>query len=276
MSELAAIRDKSGARIAGLACGLFVVHLLFLIWFSGKPSHSSSVLLPITRVEAPPAARPSAHVPASTGPADYVLPSLLGFSGPAWLEFKTQEYSTAAWTEPARELSAPIEQLDETLGEFLERKDVVNLSGVSIWEADVPQILPLGFVPLVKSRLEVRDGLAFWASNSIPELKPQAFGEILQSSIVQTGVDEDGNVFSAVLLRSGKSGSPAADAEAVALTRAAKFFRAPARQESAEFGRKPAALHWGRLVFHWATVPLMKASAPVTGGVEDPDGKRTP
>ena len=242
-------------RLIILTFVLVSTQLLLLHWFSRKPSNITQPVTAVTQVEIPTTSVASATtiLQAHDAPALYVLPSLHGFSGPAWLRFTPQQYTTPAWTEAARELPAPVEKLGESVAGFVEKKTVVNLAEVSQWEKVEHDAPATGFATNIRSHLEIRDGLALWSSNSIPPLKPQLSAEILRASVVLAGVDENGNVFSAILLPYGKSGSTSADAEALALSRAAKFYGAPASSGTVEPNSNRDPLHWGRLVFHWAT-----------------------
>ena len=232
---------------------ILTVQVVAVFWLSPHqktavnqmPRDVKKVYLPGTNSSAP-----SLLVPPAAG----VLANMHGFSGNAWLRFSNTSYLSPAYAEPARELAIAEEKLGGALVQTLSSNSSKTGDTSSRWEHSTIPIEPVAFDVPPRSWMEVNGNISRWASNSIPELKAQPSAEILRSSIVLVGVDDDGMVLSATLLPP-KSGSPTADAEALALARSARFFKDPLRNPLEDKASRENPLHWGRLIFHWLTVP---------------------
>ena len=84
--------------------------------------------------------------------------------------------------------------------------------------------------------------------------------EILTETVIQVCVNPMGVPFSSVLL--GSSGSAEADRQALALVKSARF--KPLAASNPGSRRDPAALTWGKIIFHWHTAEPPAAPAPTT------------
>ncbi len=193
-------------------------------------------------------------------PTLFVLANRHGFSGPAWLAVSSLPNTLPDWSEPPRPLARPIRKFGETLRRFVANNLSTPLEIAAKAEPQ-PDAVELYLVPDLtpaQSTLTLEGQLADRPLASNFNLNSWPAGDILANSVVQAGVDKNGRVFSAVLL--AKSGSKDADESALSLAKSAHF--QPLRgNDPAGPEASPPALHWGRLVFHWQTVPL-----PTTNG----------
>jgi hypothetical protein len=182
----------------------------------------------------------------------FIEPNANGFSGYAWLQPPERNYLNLS-NQPAPELLR-----------FADARRLIGSEPVPA--APVPQpasarsILPFTPPPLLgdlrppASTLEV-DGFEGRTLLNSPILKPQRHSDVLDSSVIQAGVDSDGIPRFTQLLDS--SGSKVADDEALAIARRSRFSRDGGADEELQ------KLAWGKLIFHWHTLELTnKAAAP--------------
>lgn len=196
-------------------------------------------------------------------PALYVLANPHGFSGKAWLQVPPLEYDLPKWSDVQfHPYQLPVAQLATEAGDFLR----TNRSGTSELDPKPQPIFDISTPPFplgnpqstltIEGELTGRPLLSAFKLNAWPD------NEILTNSEVGVLVDVHGNVFSAVLLAScgaiTDNNALKADAAALSLATAARFQPLP---PAAPVGapRAPAHLQWGKLVFHWQTVPLTNA-----------------
>jgi len=186
-------------------------------------------------------------------PTLLALPSLRGFSGPAWLAFPALEYQPAEWVEPPHWLSLNSAGLSSTFSRF-----VVTNTTPPMTVADKP-LPPLpGYDPRfpneplpAQSRLRIEGDLAARPLVLALDLRSWTHPEILSNTMIHAAVDAEGFTFSQVLLHG--SGSREADSFALSLAANARFRPLP-REQRATAGAD--TLTWGRLVFQWHTLPL--------------------
>jgi hypothetical protein len=199
-----------------------------------------------------PAARLDA-LPGLDDPTLLALPSLRGFSGPAWLRFPTLEYQPAEWVEPPQWLSLDTNALGSIFSGFIK---TTLISPPLIADKPLPPLpryepnFPNEPLPS-QSRLRLEGDLARRPLLAPLELQSWPHSEILSNTVVQAVVDAAGFTFSAVLL--SESGLKEADAQALKLASAARFRPLPRSQRAAD-GVGP--MTWGRFVFQWHTLPL--------------------
>jgi hypothetical protein len=191
-------------------------------------------------------------LPGLDDPTLLALPSLRGFSGPAWLQFPPLEYQAAEWVEPPHWLSLDTNNLSATFSRFI-RTNLISppliadkpLPPLPRYEPNFPnEPLPS------RSRLRLEGDLASRPLLAPLDLPSWPHSEMLSNTAVQAAVDAAGFTFSAVLLAG--SGLPEADAHALKLASAARF-RPLLRARRAPDGFGP--MTWGRLVFQWHTLP---------------------
>jgi len=248
-----------------LAVGaIFFLHagLVFLLGHREDRAPERPIFRTAIRLVArPPVAQPPVSRPATDDPTLLALPSLRGFSGPAWLAFPTLAYQPAEWVEPSHWLSLDTQTLNSVFSQFI-RTNTVSPARL----ADKP-LPPLpGYEPRfpneplpAQSRLRLEGDLAVRPLLAPLELKSWAHSELLSNTIVQAAVDADGFTFSPVLLRG--AGLKEVDLHALRLAASARF-RPLSRGRRSPDGIGP--LTWGRMVFQWHTLPLSATnSSPV-------------
>ncbi len=239
-------------KLAAFSLTVLIVQVGLIFWLAkGRTVKSSAGGGPWPKIFLP--ADRTAELPGVADPTLYVLPNRRSFSGPAWMKLPPREYHLADWTEPPHPLKLPVEQLGLTLREF------VHTNAPRLFEMANPRELQpadLGiFAPtnlLAAESTVTVEGLADRPLLSSFNLAPQPSPEILKASEVQVAVDADGRVFSPVLLKPG-CGSKDADAKAVQFAKAARF--QPLPQAHSDGAGPGAGLTWGKLIFHWRTIP---------------------
>lgn len=249
-------------RLAAFSLIVLMVQVGLIVWLAkGRTVKSSAAAAPWPNIFLP--ADRAAELPGVADPTLFVLPNRKSFSGPAWMKLPPREYHLADWTEPPHPLKLQSEQLGLTLREF------VHANSPRLFEMPNPRELQpadLGiFAPTnllaAESTVSV-EGLVDRPLLSSFNLASQPSSEILKVSEVQVAVDADGRVFSPVLLKPG-SGSKDADAKAVQFAKAARF--QPLPQGHPDDGGPGSGLAWGKLIFHWRTIP-----APPVGAASGP------
>ena len=191
-------------------------------------------------------------LPGMDDPTLFALPSLQGFSGPAWLTFPSLEYRPAEWVEPPHWLPLDNNALSSTFSQFV-RTNLI--SPPLIADKPLPPLLryepnfPNEPLP-AQSRLRLEGDLATRPLLAPLELQSWANSEILSNTTVQAAVDAAGFTFSAVLLDG--SGLKEADIHALKLASAARFRPLPRGKRASDDG---GPMTWGRFVFQWHTLP---------------------
>jgi hypothetical protein len=191
-------------------------------------------------------------LPGMDDPTLLALPSLRGFSGPAWLTFPPLEYQPAEWVEPPHWLPLDSNALSSTFSRFVRSN---TISPPLIADKPLPPLpryepnFPNESLP-AQSRLRLEADLAARALLTPLELPSWPHTEMLSNTTVQATVDAAGFTFSAVLLDG--SGLKEADLHALKLASAARFRPLP-RSQRAPNGTGP--MTWGRFVFQWHTLP---------------------
>ena len=187
-------------------------------------------------------------------PALLALPTLDGFSGPAWMKFESLDYQPAEWSEPPQWLLLDPSRLGATFSQFV----ISNAARPSL-VVDKPLPPPINFEPnypnepvAQESRLRIEGELAGRRLSRPMTLKSWPHPDILSNSVVEASVDADGFVFSPVLLHG--SGLREADDYAMKAVAAAQF--EPARRGGGPTGAGgPFAV--GKLTFEWHTLPVL-------------------
>jgi hypothetical protein len=191
------------------------------------------------------------------------LPSLHGFSGPAWLRFASPSYRPTGWSEPPRWLPLDARELGQTFSQFVSTNQVPPhfatdkpLPSLVRYEPNFPNDpLPQ------KSRLRILGELAKRPLVEPLEIKSWPHTDILSNTTVEAMVNADGLTVSTRLLT--ESGRKEADLHALQLAASARFEPLPRDNE----GRRATELTWGRLVFLWHTLPLPATNLPVAPGL---------
>jgi TonB family protein len=234
----------------------FQVAMVF--WLQGRttPSPSPASAQPIVYL---PADR-FAELPGVGDPTFFVLPNQRGFSGPAWMKISPLEYHPEELPEPPRPLALPVEGLGRTLREFV-RNEVFRPFRVDndyAWRTEESPLTSPADLVETQSTASIEGDLAGrpLLSSFNPASQPAA--DILSNSVVQIAVDAEGHVFSPALLRG--SGSQSADTDALAMAKSARF--QPLARGAPEISA--SRLNWGRVVFHWHTVPATNTATTTT------------
>jgi len=196
---------------------------------------------------------PLDSLPGMDDPTLLALPSLRGFSGPAWLTFPLLEYQPAEWVEPPHWLLLDTTALSSTFSRFI-RTNAISPPLI----ADKPFPPLPGYEPNFpneplpsQSQLRLEGDLASRRLLAPLELQSWPHSEILSNTTVQAAVDAAGFTFSTVLLAG--SGMKEADLFALKLASGTRFRPLP-RGQRAPDGLSP--MTWGRFVFQWHTLPL--------------------
>jgi hypothetical protein len=186
-------------------------------------------------------------------PTLLALPSLRGFSGPAWLTFSFLEHEPAEWNEPPHWLSLDTQALGSTFSQFVGANVILPPRIADKPLPPLPQYEPsFPNEPLAaESRVRIEGALTGRPLLVPLKLKSWPYSDILSNTTVQAAVDADGFVFSSVLL-SG-SGLNNADVHALDLVAGARFRPLPRLRRTPDGG---GPLTHGTLVFQWRTLPL--------------------
>lgn len=190
-------------------------------------------------------------------PTLFALPHPQGFSGPAWLNFKSRQLEAHDWTEPPRWLALSLAPLDLSpdLGSETNEFDPVQLLVQSAPELTLPAP-PAPPLAREHSAFRLEGRLARRRLLRAPELTSWRHTEILTNSIVQVSVDGEGRPMSVTLL-SG-SGLKAADDHALAQAAAARF-ESIRGQRPGRSANALADISVGEMIFEWHTLPPTNA-----------------
>jgi hypothetical protein len=245
------------AMIASVA----LLQLLLIVWLS-----RNSLPTALPSADGPTVCIADNHLMerlALNNPVQFALPNRHGFSGGAWLEIPPLVFDSPEWTEPPRPLALALDKLGSALHEHAQTDPTISLEPPSAPEPQLEPIAPLPDLPAesmltIEGELSARPLVSSFKLESIPA------PEILSNSVVQVGVNRDGSVFSAVLADGPKESKEGklADATALNYARAARF-QPLMRTDLGAPDASDASLQWGRLVFHWRTVPAPATNATV-------------
>lgn len=187
-------------------------------------------------------------------PTLFALPHPLGFAAATWLRLPQLAFTPFRWTEPARLLALPKQQLGETFLRFANNITSPRLEIQPLPSAQFTAVEPTETFATIPrdSQLHVNGGLAGRRLLNAPATLPAWLSaDSLTNTLVHVFVDARGNVFSPVLQRPG-SGSKEADQFALKLARDAKF---------AKMQKHGDTLVRGLLIFEWQTIPKTNAPA---------------
>jgi len=246
----------SARRWSYTVAGVFVLQVGLLLYLGQKveplparPTFRTAVYFPAD----PWSAEQLSRLPTLSDPTLFALPAEDGFSGPAWLRPVPIEFQPKRWSEPLRWLTVD----DESLGSEFARFVATNTVTPPLTANKPPPPL-LRYEPnfpsdplAQRSRLTLQGDLASRPLLAPLELRSWPYPDLLLSTTVQAAVDADGFTHSAVIL--GESGSKEADLHALKLANQARFRPLP-RAARDRTGSGPLA--WGKLIFHWHTLPL--------------------
>lgn len=233
---------------------VFCVLLIFglqaggIYWASQGDDEGAPVSRASARVVLGNSARAELMAAPAVDPMLFAGADIAGFSGHGWLEPRSWNYQSDGlakrteylrFAEGARILKEPPPQ-----------GHVHNVAGGGIFGAAPSSAQPLEPRQAGRSRLHVEGMLRERGVASAPELPIQTANDVLNSSVIEVGVNGDGLVVSARLAE--RSRSKTADQQALALARQVRFQATP--------GSSPE-LTWGKLIFQWFAVNLASTNA---------------
>ncbi len=194
-----------------------------------------------------------------TDPTLFALPHPHAFSGLSWLKVPSLRIPSFDQSEPPYFFPLPNQPMLEVSGRFVLTNsfDPLAIQRQSEAETGLPELV-VPDTPRAYSTCRLEGALAQRRLLSRLELRAWQHTDLLTNSIVQMVADAAGEPVSLTLLPPG-SGLPAADQEALALARAARFEPVPVS------GRQTLAtplthLSWGWMVFEWHT--LISSNSP--------------
>lgn len=248
-----------GRWVTGI--GLVFAGQMGLIFWLSIPQHVQA-----RRVPGPPpslqlAAAGSRELLALSDPTLFALPHREGFSGPAWFNVSNLTFEPFVWTEEPHWLGLDSNELGAAFSKVIERApaSIPLPSKATGDESRLPE-LPFPNPFPTKSSLRLSGDLARRHLSKPLELRSVEYTNILTNSVVQVLLSQDGRPVSCTLLPPG-SGWNAADAEALALARSARF--QPLSREGPGYQPKPSeGLTVGQMVFQWNTILVPETNLP--------------
>ncbi len=192
-------------------------------------------------------------------PTLFILPHRDNFSGDAWLKMAPRTFSPTNWTEPARPLELPRDQLGASFVAFMQTNRPPRFQPriESSLDAggDVSPPLPPISVP---SRMFVEGDLAKLRLLTPLHLPPQTNADLLTNTVIRMVVDAQGFPYSSVIW--AKCGDDNVDA--MALTNFAKRVRFSPPEAEALRTIPTNKMVSGNLVFAWQTLPPPPTNTP--------------
>ena len=244
-------------RWALLVLLLMVLQFGFIAWLSRVKPAAPRFIAPEPKVYL--ATGSSAQWAGMSDPTLFVLANRRGFSGAAWLQIPPQTNDLPKWSdEQVRPFALPAGQLGSQAGEFL-RTNLPAAFELAPKSGPVFDTLPsANSLEDAHSTLTIQGDLASRPLLSQLKLESWPGTEILTSSEVSVAVDAHGDVFSVVLVAhcgpTIDTNAQNADARALLLAASARFQPIPPAVPARLSAASPR-LQWGKLVFHWHTIP---------------------
>lgn len=201
-------------------------------------------------------------------PTVFALPSPEGFSGEAWLRYRTPTTKP----QPIEDVPTWFEMETNSFGNlflgFLTKQAPAPMRVADlqvVWRDN----FPIDPVPDRRSELRLEGDLISRRLLTPPALPTWPHTDVAAESHVQVLVDSEGRVLSAALLESqGRLSStslamssrvPAADAYALEFARAARFEPLSSERPRGVLENDPR-LSSGRLIFQWTTIPIVNTN----------------
>lgn len=250
-------RGTSRIKMWFAIVAVFAAQVGLTFWLGTPPpvKHFQPPVLPVIHM----ADSRSQDLLAINDPTLFVLPHRDNFSGDAWLKMVPRKFSPTNWTEPARPLELPREQLGSAFVAFMQTNRPPRFqprieSGLDTAEAAAPPLPPIS----VPSRMFVEGDLTKLRLLTPLHLPPQTNSDLLTNTVIRMVVDAQGYPYSSVIW--AKSGND--DVDALALTNFARRVRfSPPEAEA--LGIIPTnKMVSGKLIFEWLTVPPAPTNAP--------------
>jgi TonB family protein len=200
---------------------------------------------------APPAAASSQI----SDPTLFALPSLFGFSGPAWLAPTPASPPSFDWAEEPRFLPLDTNELGAALVRLLTapKRDSIALEVLLRPRSTTADVLLFNDPVTTQTVVRVEGPLAGRPLLLPPPVRDPVSPEVLPNTVVQVRVNRDGAIESAIL-QTG-CGVKSVDEQALTAAKAAHFRPAPSSSPPGEF-------LWGKFIFQWLPVPPPATNAP--------------
>jgi hypothetical protein len=228
---------------------IFLAQVGIIFWLGDKRPVAPRAAAPAPEIRL--GGEQNAELLALEDPTLFALPSRRGFSGRAWLltapstNFFRFEALPFFLTSGSPQFTAIFAAALETNAPGTLESAARTTPAFGIAAPQRPA------AEACRSDVWLEGGLASRRLRTPMTLAPQAANDVLANTEVQVVVNERGQVMSIPLLLQ-KSGSPAADNEALERAGNARFDALPATKGS---GAAPEQLTWGKMVFQWCTVP---------------------
>lgn len=197
-------------------------------------------------------------------PTLFAIPSLNGFSGGAWLQYRAPPTPENQVNDTPTWLEVQTNQIGRSLTEFTSRNRPEPLSVV---ERRIPWRENLSLEPpqIPHSELRLQGPIARRRLITPVSLPDWPHTDVLAESHVQVMVDGNGQVLSAVLVdaegRTLPAGGlppahlPEADRFALDFASSAQFEKLPVTGPATVLDESPR-IEWGRVIFQWQTIPV--------------------
>jgi len=202
------------------------------------------------------------RLPASVDPALFALPSLNGFSGSAWLRYRSLEHTQDNRTETPAWLNLKPAALGADFVRFLSTN---TIAPPLLVDEPLPSVLRYNNLAISEpvapvSRLRIEGSLAGRALAGEPDLPSWPNSDIVTNTVVRAAIDGSGRCFSAALL--SRSGLAAADEYALRFVETARFKPVPTGAGRPVRQVNSDDLVWGTLTFLWHTLPMPFTNTP--------------
>ncbi|MGA2748800.1 MAG: energy transducer TonB [Verrucomicrobiota bacterium] len=242
------------SRFLAVVGVLFVLQVGLIMLFGGRKPPSLQATAPSIRFRAlsgPVTEQELLRLFFAGDPAVFPGPGPHGFSSRAWMDQRPEQYQPSNPLEPPSWLALNPARLATN---FIALPAGSEPFPLGLAEQRTAQVEPLpAFLPPERiragSEFHIEGALGERLLSQPPLLTAWPSAQVLASSVVEIAVNPAGDVIAARLLL--RSGSPDADKDALAKTRALRFRPSTAAP----------AITWCRAVFDWQTVEL-PAAAP--------------
>jgi TonB family protein len=237
-----------------LAAGL-AIHVLLVCWLGERAQPLRTIQPPEPALKLlgnSAAIRHLLESPLVSDPTLFALPSGRGFSGTAWLRNPSPGGQSTDWSELPRWLPLATNELGAAFTDLMSsnKPPSTSLDDLFLPRSSTADILVLNDLLMTQSVVSVEGPLAqrLW----VVPIRPfsPGYADVLTNTVLQVRLNPDGVPESVIVVEA--SGVKAVAPAAVAAVRAARADPA----SPVALAATPSANHnWGRVVFHWFTVP---------------------
>ncbi|MGA2176002.1 MAG: TonB family protein [Verrucomicrobiota bacterium] len=241
-------------RVLSVAVGLFVLQVALILVFAdraARPAASAPPPIRFVALGAPVREDQLSRRFFAGDPAVFQWPGVHGFSGRAWFSQQPAQYRPTNRLEPPSWLDLDVSRLGtiSPVGPLSATPPPLDLAGQGAAPLEpLPVFLPPEMIQTQSVFRLQGEARQRWTGET-PLLPAWPSPQLLTNSVVEIGVSPAGDVLAHRLL--ARSGSPAADASALAAARALRFV--PSNR---------AGTVWGQAVFEWHTSEATNGAAP--------------